>query len=71
MGKETNIMLDLKVENRNRIFNAIREEGSISGPELSYKLQLSRPTVTQNLNELKAPEQANRSGAFYMEMQNK
>lgn len=53
MGKESNIMLDLKVENRNRIFNAIREEGSISGPELSYKLQLSRPTITQNLNELK------------------
>lgn len=53
MGKETNIMLDLKAENRNRIFNAIRGNGNISGSELSYKLQLSRPTITLNLNELK------------------
>ncbi len=53
MGKETNVMLDLKAENRNRIFNAIREDGNISGSELSYRLQLSRPTITSNLNDLK------------------
>ncbi len=52
MSKESNIHLDLKWENRNRIFNKIRDAGSISSPALSYELQLSRPTIKQNLDEL-------------------
>ena len=53
MNKETNILLDLKAENRNKIFNKILELGSASGPELAYELKLSRPTITQNVNALK------------------
>lgn len=52
MKRESNIHLDLKWENRNKVFNKIREAGSISSPALSYELQLSRPTVKQNLDEL-------------------
>lgn len=50
--KTSNIHLDLKYENRNRIFNKIRESGNISSSALSYALTLSRPTVRQNLTEL-------------------
>lgn len=53
MNKETNILLDLKAENRNKIFNKILQMGSASGPELAYELKLSRPTITQNINALK------------------
>lgn len=52
MKRETNIHLDLKAENRNRVFHRIREAGAITSPDLSYELQLSRPTVKQNLDEL-------------------
>ncbi len=52
MNKESNIHLDLKRENRNKVFNKIREAGSISSSALIYELQLSRPTVKQNINEL-------------------
>lgn len=52
MKKETNIHLDLKRENRNKVFNKIRSMGRISSTDLAYGLQLSRPTVKQNLDEL-------------------
>lgn len=52
MSRSANIHLDLKNENRNRVFNKIRETGSISSSALAYELQLSRPTVKQNLDEL-------------------
>lgn len=52
MKKENSIHLDLKKENRNKIFNKIREASEISAPSLEYELQLSRPTVKQNLVEL-------------------
>lgn len=52
MKREGNIYAELKWENRNRIFNKIREAGSISRPSLAHDLQLSLPTVTQNLLEL-------------------
>ncbi len=52
MEKSSTVFLDLKLENRNRIFHAIREAEAISSPALSYSLQLSRPTVRQNLEEL-------------------
>lgn len=50
--KGSSLHLDLKKENRNKIFNKIREAVEISAPALSYELQLSRPTVKQNLDEL-------------------
>ena len=52
MKKDTGIMQDLKIENRNKIYNAIRKNKCISGPALIYELHLSRPTVTQNINQL-------------------
>ena len=52
MKRESNIQLDLKRENRNKVFKKILTAGSISSPALSYELQLSRPTVKQNLDEL-------------------
>lgn len=52
MVREHTIHLDLKAENRNRVFHSIREAGRISSPSLSYELKLSRPTVKQNLDEL-------------------
>lgn len=52
MKKESNVQQDLKRENRNKVFKKILESGSISSPALGYELQLSRPTVKQNLNEL-------------------
>ena len=52
MEKSNNIFLEVKKENRNRIFNKIREAGSISRPTLARELELSMPTVTQNLAEL-------------------
>ncbi len=64
MRKESNVHLDLKWENRNRVFNKIREAGSISGPVLSYELKLSRPTVKQNLDELLEEGYIYESGSF-------
>ena len=52
MEKANSIFLEIKKENRNRIFNKIREAGSISRPALARELELSMPTVTQNLAEL-------------------
>lgn len=52
MKKDTGIMQDLKIENRNKIYNAIRRNKCISGPSLIYELHLSRPTITQNINQL-------------------
>ena len=45
-------MDNLKWNNRNRIFNKIREFGSISASMLEYELHLSRPTVKRCLEEL-------------------
>ncbi len=47
MEKANSIFLELKRENRNRIFNKIREAGSISRPALARELELSMPTMTQ------------------------
>lgn len=52
MSRSASIHLDLKNENRNNVFNRIRKSERISSSALSYELQLSRPTVKQNLDEL-------------------
>ncbi len=49
---ETNGYQNRKGSSRNRIFNQIREAGSVSASQLSYELQLSRPTVKKSLDEL-------------------
>lgn len=49
---ESNPYIALKTDNRNRIFNLIRESGRISKPEVSRKLGLSIPTAIQHINEL-------------------
>jgi len=64
MNRDKNIYQDLKWENRNRIFNKIREAGSISSTALTYELQLSRPTVKQNLDELLAMGCIFENGSF-------
>lgn len=46
------VLKDLRAENRARVFREIREARVISSPDLSKTLDLSRPTVTQNLKEL-------------------
>ena len=46
------ISLEIKEENRNRVYNSIRTSRGISASNLSYELQLSRPTIKQNLDEL-------------------
>ncbi len=50
--KESNVLLGLKSENRNRIFRYILENGPVTGSDTCYSLHLSRPTVVQNINEL-------------------
>ena len=70
MQKESNIYLDLKYGNRNKVFNKIREAGSISSSALSYELQLSRPTIKQNVDELLEMGliTEGRQGVFYGEI---
>ena len=58
------VYLDLKKENRNKVYNKIRESVSISASSLSYELQLSRPTIKQNLDELIADGHICESGSF-------
>lgn len=64
MNKESNIYLDLKRQNRNKVFNKIREAGSISSTALAYELHLSRPTIKQNLDELLDTGYIYESGSF-------
>lgn len=49
---DVNRLYDLKRVNRIRIYNMIRNQENISRKELAYKLQLSLPTINQNLCEL-------------------
>jgi predicted NBD/HSP70 family sugar kinase len=43
---------DIKQNNCKRIYDLLREQGAATKQEMAYKLQLSLPTVTQNLNTL-------------------
>lgn len=54
----------IKYENRNRIYNNIRKEKSISRSKLMQDLQLSMPTVIQNIEELIAEGIVCESGSF-------
>lgn len=52
MKIETNPYSDIKTDNRNRVFNLIREAGSVSRPNVSRQLGISIPTAIQHINEL-------------------
>ncbi len=45
-------ILDIKQNNRKRIYAFIREQGQTTKQDIAYRLQLSLPTVTQNLVHL-------------------
>lgn len=51
MKVEANPYSDIKMDNRKRVFNLIREE-EISKPEVSRRLGLSIPTAIQHINQL-------------------
>jgi len=57
-------LLDVKWENRKKIYHKIRETGSISASILSYELQLSRPTIKQNLDDLMEEGLIYENGSF-------
>lgn len=44
--------MEVKKNNRNRIYRYICKYGNVSNPDISYALKLSLPTVTQNTKEL-------------------
>ena len=48
--KSTN--MEIKKNNRNRVYRYIRESDVTSNPDISYDLKISLPTVTQNTKEL-------------------
>lgn len=50
MKQVTNI--EVKRNNRNRIFRYICRNGTVSNPDISYELKMSLPTVTQITKEL-------------------
>ena len=64
MAAEKTTSLEIKKMNRNRIYNLIKQEGSLSRQDLVYHLQLSLPTITQNLTELKDEGLLCESGSF-------
>lgn len=44
--------MEVKKENRNRIYRYVRKSGIVLNPDIVYELKLSLPTVTQNTKEL-------------------
>lgn len=52
MLREKRDIINIKNENRNRIFRTIRQQKTVSRQGLVYELDLSLPTVTQNICEL-------------------
>lgn len=53
MGDKKMIANDIKIKNRQLIYQFIRAQGSVSKQDIVFGLQLSLPTVTQNLQYLK------------------
>ncbi|PWJ87890.1 MarR family transcriptional regulator [Oceanotoga teriensis] len=52
MNKNQITNIEVKKNNRNRIFRYICKKEKTSNPEISYDLKMSLPTVTQNTKEL-------------------
>lgn len=52
MAKQQITNMEVKKNNRNRIFRYICKCDKVSNPDISYALKMSLPTVTQNTKEL-------------------
>lgn len=52
MEKKQATNIEVKKNNRNRIFRYICKNGIVSNPDISYELKMSLPTVTQITREL-------------------
>lgn len=52
MAKKQVTNIEVKKNNRNRIFRYICKHNTVSNPDISYELKMSLPTVTQNTKEL-------------------
>lgn len=52
MNKKQVTNMEVKKNNRNRIFRYICKNETVSNPDISYALKMSLPTVTQNTKEL-------------------
>lgn len=52
MEKRQVTNMEVKKNNRNRVFRYIHKCGTTSNPDISYELKISLPTVTQNTKEL-------------------
>lgn len=64
MPRDSHAYVDIKKANRNRIYNTIREKGSVSRQDLVYDLKLSLPTITQNLTDMLEEGLLCESGSF-------
>lgn len=58
------IKLGLKAKNRNSVYKLIYNREGISKQDISIKLKLSLPTVSQNLNDLKERNLIEENGTF-------
>jgi predicted NBD/HSP70 family sugar kinase len=56
--------VNIKDFNRNRMYKLLREKQSLSKQDFVYQLQLSLPTVTQNLNDLLEQQLIGITGTF-------
>lgn len=52
MDKKQVTNIEVKRNNRNRVFRYICKNGTVSNPDISYELKMSLPTVTQITKEL-------------------
>ncbi|MCI8453063.1 MAG: ROK family transcriptional regulator [Lachnospiraceae bacterium] len=52
MDRKQATNIEVKKNNRNRIFRYICKNGTVSNPDISYELKISLPTVTQITKEL-------------------
>ena len=52
MGIKQATNMEVKKNNRNRVFRYICKHGTVSNPDISYSMKMSLPTVTQITKEL-------------------
>lgn len=52
MDKKKVTNIEVKKQNRNRVFRYICRNGTVSNPDISYEMNMSLPTVTQITKEL-------------------
>lgn len=52
MDKQKVTNMEVKKQNRNRVFRYIYRNGTVSNPDISHEMNMSLPTVTQITKEL-------------------